>query len=190
VSVISGGCGFERFGLGDPAALLVVEDAAARDTAVVEDTQPRFDAEDPDTTTDAELPDTAPRDTAPACPESGGVLFEGHCYFLVATPKTFADARSACTAATAHLAAITSANEQAAIANLAGARDAWIGLRKDAAAPSTRSSFTWVTGELSLFDGWAPEDPNGGHNCARVRADRLWGDNPCDSPYAFVCERE
>ncbi len=183
------GCGFDRGGL---AAEPFVE-AAVTDSATSTDITLLFDSDEDEGLDTALTMDTeVPVDTAPPCAESGAVMFEGHCYFIVAGPNAFGDARAACAAASppAHLVAITSASEQAAAIALGGPRELWIGLRKATTDPSTRASFKWITGEPVTYNGWAPEDPNGGHDCARLRSDGLWGDFPCSTTLPGICERE
>lgn len=129
-------------------------------------------------------------DAAVVCTDPGGVVSGGHCYFPITTTGSFAVQRDACIAKGAHLAAITSGAEQGVAAGR-GTGDRWIGLIKDSTAPSAKSSFRWITGESSAgYDNWAAGDPNGGHDCARMKADGMWADQACGNAYAAICERE
>jgi hypothetical protein len=195
------GCALDRSGLGDePAAL----GDSASDTTVSADTAPppdtTFDTAvaetaEPDTfAPDTSEPDTtvadADADAAVSCTDPGGVLWNGHCYFPLSAAAAFDAQRDRCIAAGAHLASITSAAENA-IVDARGGGDRWIGLIKDTAAPSAKSSFRWITGESSqVYDNWSAGDPNGGHNCARMMAGGMWGDNSCTNAFPAVCERE
>jgi len=167
-------------------------DTSVKDSAVPDTMKP--DTTVPDTTMpDTATPDTSVTDTRDAaipCTEPGSAVLLGHCYFPITTPAAFAAQRDACIAQGAHLAATTSAAEQVVVAGR-GTGDRWIGLVKDSAAPSAKTSFRWITGESSLiYDNWAAGDPNGGHNCARMNAAGQWADMACTTAFPAVCERE
>lgn len=196
VVALCAGCGFGSEGLGgDPIALDDHDAEQGRaDTAVGDTDEPR-DSFDPDTfavdtfVADTLEPDVAPEAPTP-CSEAGGALWSGHCYFPLPTARAFGAQRDACDAVGAHLATITSAEEQAVVA-ARGSGDRWIGLVKDPALPSAKSSFKWITGEsAAAYDNWSAGDPNGGHNCARMMATGAWGDQACTNTFPAVCERE
>jgi hypothetical protein len=190
--VVTAGCRLNAAGLDDDSHVLVERDAGPMDTAIARDTE-LADTFTPVTDTFAEdtfVADTFVPDVSVACTEADAVLSSGHCYFALVAAADFTAQRDACIAAGAHLASITSAAEQAIVAPL-GSGDRWIGLVKDASLPSEKSSFHWITGEPSLvYDNWAMGDPNGGHNCARMKADGMWADQACTNAYGAICERE
>jgi hypothetical protein len=157
-------------------------------------------------TKSADLPSSdAGSDAAPAtlpCTESGAVQSGGHCYFALATPVSWDDAKAACAAKSAHLATFTSANE-AALANAVDQTDErWIGLRRPDGSPTGDSSFTWVTNEpRNGFANWDADkkEPDNGcptctngqpAECARVLTNGQWADDSCAATHPALCERD
>jgi hypothetical protein len=131
--------------------------------------------------TDAAAADT--RSDAPlACPTDGR-MFGGRCYFLLTGTRDFDQSRAACEAQSAHLATVTSAEEQVFVQAM-GSGDRWIGLRKSG------TEFIWITGETSSYARWGSGEPNGSGDCARIRSTNDWGDQSCRTAYSAICERE
>ncbi len=155
---------------------------------------PDPDAAVVDAAPDAALPDTS-GDTgdAAACE---GTTFGGHCYFVLLTEQTWPDAKAACEAAGAHLVVFETDAELAAIADLDGTSERWIGLSRDAdAGPTSKDSFRWVTGAPLTVDNWATYDggapePDGNGACVRALGGGKWADRACDLTHKAVCERE
>jgi len=120
------------------------------------------------------------------CPPTYTVAATG-CYrwSTPAVSTNPAAAASACAAdgQGAHLAVISSVEENQVLTALQGATTSWIGL----AMPS--DVFVWVTGEMPVFSRWAPGDPNGEGNCARLlQTVGDWDDDPCTKNQAYLCE--
>ncbi len=165
----------------------------ASDGTVVDSARPdTADTLVPDTlrpdTADTSVSDT--RDAAVPCTEANAVVYLGHCYIPLVTPRTQAQQQAVCVSLGAHLASITDAGEQGVVAGR-GTGDRWIGLVKDSALPAEKTSFRWITGESSqVYDNWSLGDPNGGHDCARMMPSGQWGDTPCTNLFSAVCERE
>ncbi len=139
-------------------------------------------AKPPDGATDA------PPGDAGSCTEAGAKTFGGHCYFALSGTHTWDAGRTACTAAGAHLAVITSPEEETFVEGIASG-DRWIGLSRPAGSTSTDASFVWITGETSSFRAWASGEPNGTGLCARIRSSGSWGDQTCSNAYTVICER-
>lgn len=181
------------------------DSGAGSDSTSTEDTSVASD-------TGGEKADTAPPpfDTAPppppmdtgttvACTETGGKIYEGHCYFPI-NKRTWAVAHDFCMTRGAHLATITSAGESTFVNALYTTDDRWIGLSRDPSAPATASSYQWTTGEAVTFTNWAFGEPNGSGACVRLTTSLSgggptggavrWGDDSCDQMYYGVCERE
>lgn len=130
-------------------------------------------------------------DSGVTCTDANAQLFEGHCYFPLATAGSFDRAQSACAAAGAHLVTITSAGEEAFVETIRSGRDRWIGLRRpNGADPRAASSFAWITGESTTFGKWGSTEPNDSGPCARLRGSNDWGDQSCGTSYEAICERE
>ncbi|HUH03465.1 MAG TPA: C-type lectin domain-containing protein [Kofleriaceae bacterium] len=139
--------------------------------------------------------DAAPPPDAWPCVEGddrivGGTT--GSCYFYVATPTTWLDAKAACEALGAHLVVSTSAGENTDFSALAGLLDVWAGGNDIA----EEALWVWVTGELMGYTNWRSGEPNDygttGEDCMVIEGDNggLWDDRPCASSYGYICERE
>jgi hypothetical protein len=126
------------------------------------------------------------------CTSVHGIVFRGHCYFVI--PPTAWD-ENACTSRGAHLATITSADEQTAVAALAPGQGRWVGLRRQNGSPRAPDSFDWVTGEPLSYANWAvyndnSREPNGTGDCVRLLDDGTWADSACSDRNQALCERE
>lgn len=173
---------------GDIGAGIDDPDAAAR----------AFDAAPPDAALDAPPPVAACDDGVARFSDPSS----GNCYFRFDTLEARDVARARCEALGAHLATITSAAEDAAVAMVApvggtlpAETDAWIG-GNDLAAEGT---FVWDTGEPFVFDNFRDGEPNNnnpndpaGEDCQVYEGDLLtWDDRSCSlGLFVFICERE
>lgn len=144
-----------------------------------------FDKYEPNGTTDA-----GGSETAGGCTEPGSRTYAGHCYFPTTSPVSWAEAKAACEAAGAHLVAVTTSGEQAAIESMASGSDRWIGLSRPAGSPNEIGRFTWVTGEAPNYFKWDIGEPTGAGECGRMKRGGAWGDSSCASPILAICERE
>ena len=109
-----------------------------------------------------------------------------HAYRIFYGLKTHAEAIAACAQAGAHLATVTTAEEQAFVATLSR-RELWIGLFQ---GPSEGAWF-WSTGERFDFDAWGPMQPDdfqSNEDCVHLRADGLWNDRDCTTRLPYLCE--
>jgi hypothetical protein len=129
------------------------------------------------------------------CTAVNGTVYQGHCFYPSSAMTNWDTAKTTGCAAPSHLAVITSAGEQGAVAGLLVGKDRWIGLNKDPGSPNMESSFHWVTGAALTYKTWdsyetgAPE-PNYTGDCVRMRPTNNWGDTPCTDSYVAVCERD
>jgi hypothetical protein len=98
---------------------------------------------------------------------------------------SFAAAGDTCRRYAAHLATITSAEEQAVVAPLVF-RNLWLGGR--VVDPTTRR-VAWLTGEPYLYQrlGTGEPDDNG---CLILAPSGIWHDRPCDRIDSALCEFE
>jgi hypothetical protein len=143
------------------------------------------------------------------CDAVNGTTFDTHCYFAIGGESglPFEDASATCAASDgAHLVAIGSAEEQAALVStfFPGSVDYWIGLSLESAPsdPPDECSFLpvlcpfdWVTNEPLEFTNWAPragdEEPNYSGACVRMQAsDQTWADVGCTTALPAICEHE
>jgi hypothetical protein len=133
--------------------------------------------------------DGGPQNTT-GCSEAGSRTYSGHCYFPTTSPLSWADAKKACETAGAHLAVVTSSNEQAAIESMASGSDRWIGLSRPSGSTNDAKLFKWVTGEDPNYFKWDAGEPTGSGECGRMKRGGPWGDSSCASPIVAICERE
>lgn len=155
----------------------------------------------PSPTNDASAPsqDASPSDASEAgsgdggvaCTDTGGRVFNNHCYFVLPTKQTYDNARAACLSRGAHLVTLGSSAEQGQMSSLQAADDRWIGLRRAAGSPSGDGSFGWITGESRTYTNWGPGEPNGSGECVRLLPTTgTWADYACSTVLFGVCERE
>jgi len=125
---------------------------------------------------------------------------DGNCYLFFAGPKTFAQAKAACTAATAHMVKITSASQNAVVAQLSLGSDAFLG----ATDAVTEGTFLWDDNTPLTFTMYGTGEPNNGggvyqEDCLVMAGKRTpadtWDDRPCRTgivanagAYSYVCE--
>lgn len=155
---------------------------------------------------DAPRVDAPPMQDAPSPPPcTGGDTRSvdpatGACYMFYATPMPYAQARSVCHALgpTTFLASVQSVSENALIATLIGAKEAFLG-GTDAAVEGT---FLWDNGtpvQLSNWNTAEPNDAGGAEDCIEIigSLSGKWNDVPCAptatstlGSFPFVCERD
>ncbi len=128
------------------------------------------------------------------CAEAGGVVSgaSGRCYFALAPLVDYASAAASCPAGT-HVATPDSPDETAAALAAAGAADAWIALRSSAVGAWAWDAPASLPFDSRRYHGFAAPEPNEttAPACARLRvATQDWGDHPCTSLHATVCERD
>ena len=87
------------------------------------------------------------------------LVFNGHTYCLYSTPMTWYDAKTLCEALGGHLATITSAEEDQAVAGLLhGDINAWLG----ATDIDREGEWHWITGESFSYTNWMTGQPDNG----------------------------
>ncbi|KAL3837196.1 hypothetical protein ACJMK2_022567 [Sinanodonta woodiana] len=122
------------------------------------------------------------------------IAFRGHCYQIVDTNTTWAEASRFCKENNGHLIFIETAEEQQVIADQMQRRNfravaLWIGSSNVHAEDGSR----WDNGENFTYVNWAkgqPDNPPGDENCAEIYTyDFKWNDKACKSPRGYICER-
>ena len=141
-------------------------------------------------------------DGAGQCVQDGGVApVLGACapylhgqgvYYVCWDQRKWDDAKDFCSDHGTWLATITSDEEQAFLAGLAGTAGAslWIGLRQGF---WEWDSFEWVTGEGKPVEYWGEDEPNdggffGSEDCAEMHPSGAWNDDQCNADHWFFCE--
>ncbi|XP_058693712.1 C-type lectin domain family 4 member F-like [Poecile atricapillus] len=121
----------------------------------------------------------------------------GKIYLFSGQRQPWAAAEAACAVTHAHLASVTSAEEQAYLAREARGGTYWIGL----AATGPGGSWRWADGTpySPEHSFWAPGQPDstdhgrwGGESCAQIHpvGAGLWNDHNCNFSFPWVCQRE
>ncbi len=116
----------------------------------------------------------------------------GHCYMLFRVQAhTWQDAKPFCEGMGAHLATVSSTEENALMAGLLGFDIAWIG-GDDLA---TEGTFVWDDGEPFTFTNWADQQPNNGgpagdEDCLSFNGfvGGQWDDFTCANTEYVFCE--
>ncbi|XP_007950500.1 asialoglycoprotein receptor 1 [Orycteropus afer afer] len=127
----------------------------------------------------------------PCCPVNW-VEHEGSCYWFSRSGKPWPEAQNYCLLEDAHLAVVTSWEEQNFIQRHTGSANTWIGLTDQ------NGPWKWVDGTdyETGFKNWRPEQPDdwyghglgGGEDCAHFTDNGRWNDDVCQRPYRWVCE--
>ncbi|CAN8207795.1 unnamed protein product [Coccothraustes coccothraustes] len=121
----------------------------------------------------------------------------GKIYLFSVQRQPWAAAEAACAVTHAHLASVTSAEEQAYLAREARGGTYWIGLT----ATGTGGSWRWSDGTPYSQDHsfWAPGQPDGtdhghwgGESCVQIHpvGAGLWNDHNCNFSFPWVCQRD
>ena len=133
----------------------------------------------------------------------GWTAFDGSCYQHVRELKSWYSARRFCQSSGGDLVSISSVDENDFVANLAGGREAWIGLY-DEWPPAgmllqgggnqplkLEAKWTWSDGTPLRYTNWGPRQPSGFQDCVQInyQGRGLWDDNDFFTKLYFVCER-
>lgn len=110
--------------------------------------------------------------------------FNGHYYQVVTTSTNYGAAEIQCELKGAHLATITSQEEQDFIYSLTGTDDVWLG------AEYKNGAWTWVTGEPFTYTNWKQNQPS---NPAKENYLHFWDgkgewDDVSDKAQGYVME--
>lgn len=118
--------------------------------------------------------------------DPGAVPFEGHCYALRSTARTWSAAREDCASAGAHLVTIGSdgrteeefAAENAFVWMLAAMTEVWIGATDGRSSNQSGNGtpYSWITGESITFDRWSEGQPNNSQSACMTNAPCSCGD--------------
>jgi Lectin C-type domain len=105
-----------------------------------------------------------------------------HCYSWNRAPTDWRAAASACAEIGAHLATLTSLDENAAVSRaLAPGVPTWIGL-----STAMSTDWSWVTGEPALFAGWQAGEPALDPAAVVLEPDGSW--RTTNELHGFLCE--
>ena len=119
--------------------------------------------------------------------------FAGHTYYFCDTHLSWPEAQATCEDAGVQMLSIGSKSEDDFAfdtANTVSNEKWWIGLNDQA----VEGKFVWESGSPFSYDGWAPGEPNdagGAEDCTQLNRfypEKGWNDEPCESPFFFICE--
>jgi hypothetical protein len=125
------------------------------------------------------------------------VVYSGHDYLFVQTPKTWEQAQAYCRISGYTLATINDPAEEDFLQSQEQGRGIynwWIGYNDR----GIEGSWIWDSGEMSPYTNWFPGNPDDyyGEDCAADRVganptpyDERWNDYPCNKTFSFICER-
>ncbi|XP_038066242.1 alpha-N-acetylgalactosamine-specific lectin-like [Patiria miniata] len=133
----------------------------------------------------------------PKCPPMW-TFYNGNCYRLFGTGKTFAEAEKYCQqfaqVGQGHVASITSAEENNLLLTMWKSASEpkkmgalWIGFTDKAG----EGNFIWTDGSPVGFTAWSDGKPNygSGQPCAHMRYNyAAWNDAQCDNVWPHICK--
>jgi len=116
--------------------------------------------------------------------------FASHQYELEPNCGTWANCKAMAETLGAHLATITTPEEQAFVfGKFKGAGNLWIGLSDQ----TTEGTFQWLNTEPFVFKNWnagQPDDKNGNEDCVAVTGTGKWSDLNCSLDLPAIFEYE
>ena len=122
-----------------------------------------------------------------------------NCFLFFSTAKTWPQAKAACDALPGHLVKITTAAEEAIVAQLSLNADSFLG----ATDAVTEGTFLWEDGTPLTYTSFATGEPNNGNgayqeDCLLYAGKKMapgWDDRPCTTgivagagSYSYICE--
>lgn len=141
----------------------------------------------------AEAGDESSYDDGEVVAESAeAVTYGAHDYLFVMNLMTWSQARSYCIQSGYDLVTLSSPEEQAFLTGEENSRASspfWIGYSDK----GTEGTFTWASGEPTVYVNWRPGQPNNDNNqnCAEDNSQSTgqWNDIDCSQTRHFICER-
>ena len=117
---------------------------------------------------------------------------DGNTYMFCTSPETWDDALATCESYGYSLASVASADENAWLDVEVDSRTTqkwWFGFNDQ----DTEGTFVWADGSDVLYTNWHSGEPNNagsGEDCTQLNrwAGGDWNDEPCGSPFPYVCE--
>ena len=82
-----------------------------------------------------------------------------------------------------------------------GTDDAWVGLWRNQSRygrcdggnrdlSCKQAHWEWADGTpVEDYTNWAPNEPTGDSDCARMNSNGLWKDIKCETQFAYICEQ-
>ncbi|XP_059515478.1 C-type lectin domain family 4 member F isoform X3 [Myotis daubentonii] len=124
----------------------------------------------------------------------GWKVYNRNMYYFSHVKKSWQEAEKSCVSEGAHLASVTSAEEQAYLTEFTRSSDYWIGLNDR----GTEGSWRWIDGTPFNYDRsrvfWNNNQPDNwqhgnGQDEDCVHVQQKWNDNNCNALYQWICKK-
>ncbi|XP_053519370.1 C-type lectin domain family 4 member F isoform X1 [Artibeus jamaicensis] len=123
----------------------------------------------------------------------GWKMYGRNLYYFSSDKKTWQEAEQYCVSQGAHLASVTSAEEQAYLIQFTSTSYHWIGLNDR----NSEGTWRWTDGSTFSSSGsrqfWSKNQPDNWHNnggdedCVQIQ--QKWNDVSCNARYPWVCKK-
>lgn len=121
--------------------------------------------------------------------------FNGHSYKLIATTRTWAEARADCEAMGGYLVTVTSLEEKNFVTMVLSTQATpsfWYGAFQPQPEVAPSANWQWVTGEPWSYTNWNSGEPTNSagneHFLATVSTGGVWNDYPGTTLLGYICE--
>ncbi|CAG5896528.1 unnamed protein product [Menidia menidia] len=121
------------------------------------------------------------------------IPYNGHCFHLRRTPKTWTDAQNECRKEEGDLVSMRNLEDQSFVISQLGYAsndELWIGLNDR----QTEGLFDWSDHSTVSFTSWEFGKPGvsaEGEDCVILRGENgNWADSPCDQKHGFICMKQ
>uniref|UniRef100_A0AAQ6IGE7 Mannose receptor, C type 1b n=1 Tax=Anabas testudineus TaxID=64144 RepID=A0AAQ6IGE7_ANATE len=127
------------------------------------------------------------------CP-SPWIPYNGHCFYLIRTSKTWSDAQKACRKEHGDLVSIRNVEDQSFVISQLGygpSDELWIGLNDR----KTEGLFDWSDQTTTVsFTSWESGNPdvlNDVEDCVLIRGENgNWADRSCNEKHGYICMKQ
>uniref|UniRef100_A0AAQ6IFY1 Mannose receptor, C type 1b n=1 Tax=Anabas testudineus TaxID=64144 RepID=A0AAQ6IFY1_ANATE len=138
-------------------------------------------------------PPTPPQIEQGFCP-SPWIPYNGHCFYLIRTSKTWSDAQKACRKEHGDLVSIRNVEDQSFVISQLGygpSDELWIGLNDR----KTEGLFDWSDQTTTVsFTSWESGNPdvlNDVEDCVLIRGENgNWADRSCNEKHGYICMKQ
>ncbi|XP_014899448.1 macrophage mannose receptor 1-like isoform X1 [Poecilia latipinna] len=137
-------------------------------------------------------PPAPPRFEDGLCPDHW-IPYNGHCFYLQRTPKSWSSALTECRKEGSELVNIRNIEDQSFVISQLGyasTDELWIGLNDR----TTEGLFDWSDHTTVTFTSWEPEEPTVStdeEDCVLMKGENgNWADRSCDEKHGYICMKQ